>query len=90
MRFASENGLNGFYWSYAKFLVALRNSMQFKGNDETFGEAITFEHLRMALIIYLSLMTLATIAFALEILCFHFKRWWQQRLESQILFPFTN
>lgn len=85
-----ENGIERFYWSNAKFLVELRNSMRLVRNDETHGEAITLEHLQIALITYLSLMILATIVFGLEILFFHLKRWWQQQLESQILFPFTN
>lgn len=88
MRLILENGLDGFYWSFAGFLVRIRSPDQFNENDESV-KTISFQNLQMAFVIYLSLITFSGFIFGLEILYFRFKQWWQQlQNDVQNIFPF--
>lgn len=64
-----ENGLHQFYWKFTTFLLKIRGTAE-SHNFDRIGEdicKITLDNFHSPLLIYVSLMTLATIVFGIEV-----------------------
>lgn len=73
-----ESGLYPFYSSFSEFLSEFRMK-QILNDDADDAYALTMEHLKIPLVIYLSLISFAFIIFIIELIVYKVKKIYRQR-----------
>lgn len=76
-----ENGFHEFYKDFAEFLFKLK--IRKNSNDDDIRSLILFE-CREDLLMFLFILCVSILVFVLDVIVFHFNRWYRQRRNRRI------